>query len=187
MPRRSRGAVTGRHVCGVNKRQADRDGGCALLRRERLGAFLLRPTQFLFWELKDGLGETTRLDIDRRITSWSVARLRAQASYGQSTAGVELDGSFFYFFALRERSAWELRMRVKAETAPRAVVTEYHPSLRCRWSMIRRWLVFEVETRARFRRKDDYDFAPEIIARVELIFGDVARSKPLRQLREKPS
>jgi hypothetical protein len=50
-------------------------------------------------------------------------------------------------------------------------VGQYEASLRIRWSLFRRWLYFELEPGLLLERDRDYEFSPEVTARVELLFG----------------
>ena len=75
------------------------------------GRFALRPSVTGFWELKDGFGERSRLDVDYRLGPRSILRARGDATYGQSTQGVELRFGLSHFFTLRERSAWQIQAR----------------------------------------------------------------------------
>ena len=47
--------------------------------------------------------------------------------------------------------------------------------MRYRWSMWRPWLFFELEPGIRFEREDDFDPAPELTLRVEIVFGSLGR------------
>ena len=128
-----------------------------------------------FWELDDGIGERTRLDIDYRIGPRSILRLRGDATYGESTQGVEFRAGLTHFLTLRERSAWQIALRVDSRTQPRSQVVNYRGFVRYRWSMMRRWLFFEVEPGIRFEREDHFHAAPELIFRVEIVLGSLER------------
>lgn len=149
-----------------------------LQRVHTIGVLAIRPSQIAFWELDDGLGERGRLDLDVRTGPRSLARLRNEATYGQSTEGVEFRTSFSQFFALRAGSAWKIELRMDAHTRPTSEVVDYRALVRYRWSMLREWLFFEVEPGIRFRREDDFDPAPEVYFRIELVFGSVERLGP---------
>ena len=149
-----------------------------LQRVHTVGVLAIRPSQIAFWELDDGLGERSRLDLDFRLGLRSLARLRNEATYGQSTEGVEFRTSFSQFFALRAGSAWKIELRMDAHTRPTSEVVDYRALVRYRWSMLREWLFFEVEPGIRFRREDDFDPAPEVYFRIELVFGSVERLGP---------
>ena len=148
-----------------------------LMRIAFVGDLIVRPSVAPFWELDDGFGERTRLDLDYAVTRYSLMRLRNDAEYSQSTDGVEFTSSLFYFFTLRERSGWRLRLRTRWQTRPVTAVTEYKASARYRWSMLRKWLFFEVEPGVRFRREDDWNAEPEVILRIEFAFGALRKKR----------
>jgi len=143
-----------------------------------VGAVALRPSQILFWELDEGLGERGRLDVDVQLGPRSLVRMRNEATYGESTEGVEFRTSFSHFFAPRAGAAWKIELRMDAHTRPTTEVTGYRTLVRYRWSMLRRWLFFEVEPGIRFHREENFDPAPEIYFRIELVFGAVERLGP---------
>lgn len=135
------------------------------------GRVAVRPSVTGFWELRDGLGERTRLDLDYGFGPRWLGRLRGEATYGESTEGVELRAAMYHFFSLGERSAWSAQIRMDAHTRPRTEIVEYRALLRYRWSMLRPWLFFEIEPAVRARRRNDFDPAPEATFRVEIAFG----------------
>jgi hypothetical protein len=144
------------------------------LRLQRLrsfGAVAIRPSVTGFWELDDGLGQRSQLDLDISTGPRSLVRLRGDATYGQSTAGVEFRAGLSYFLTLRERAAWKLEVRMNSRTRPTSRIVEYRARLRYRWSMLRPWLFFELEPGVRFRRAENFDPAPEVLFRIELVFG----------------
>jgi hypothetical protein len=148
------------------------------LRLQRVQAWerlALRPSVTPFWELDAGVGERTRVDVDYLLGSLSVLRLRGEATYGESTEGVEFRTSITHFFALRERSAWQIRLRMDAHTRPATEVTAYRAEIRYRWSMLRKWLFFEIEPALRLERSSRFDPAPEVTLRVEVIFGSMRK------------
>ena len=68
----------------------------------------LLPSVTAFWELDEGLGERTRLDVAMQTGPRSVVRARGEARYSESTDGVEFRTSLSHFFTLRPRSAWQV-------------------------------------------------------------------------------
>lgn len=133
--------------------------------------FILRPTQFLFWELHDGVGETTRLDLDRPITETLFGRLRGEAEWSETSNGIEWKALAFLFQRINEKSALRYRFRVKGETHPHGVVRNYLLSVRYRRRLYKKWLFGEVEPGAFFNRDDDWKISPEVTLRLEVVFG----------------
>lgn len=132
-------------------------------------SFALRPVLTGYWELDEGFGERTRLDIDYRLSQASLLRLRGDATYGQSTSGVEFRSTLAYYLKSREQSAWQVELRIDSQTRPHTEVVQYRGFVRYRWSMFRSWLFFEIEPGIRFRREDDFDPSPELTLRFEVV------------------
>lgn len=137
-----------------------------------VGKFLIRPTQFLFWENRDGLGLTSRLDIDRRFGRWRLARVRGEVEYSQyGTDGLEWN-SFVSFQRLSWRaSGWRLRFRIRGATDPRQEPKDYRVQLLYRWLAYSKWLFLEIEPEVMWRRRDDWEASPGVSLRVEVLFG----------------
>ncbi len=135
------------------------------------GANLVRPTQFGFWELQEGLGTRTRVDYDRRIDALTLARLRGQATVSQGTNGVEMRASAFLFRRVGRRTWLRGELRIDSDTDPPRVVERYRAALRVRRSVWRDWLFVEIEPQLRFEREHDYGASPAIDLRVETLLG----------------
>jgi len=150
----------------------------ARVRREvPLGAHnLLRPTQFFFWELQEGLGTRTRVDFDRQLNHKTLLRLRGQATMTESSDGVELEPAALMFRNLNRRSWLRLELSLDYDTDPPRVVDRYTAGLSYRRAVWRNWLFVEVEPYFRFEQEHDYGPSPGVDVRVEtLIGGDYGR------------
>ena len=170
-------------------------------RIETLGRFAFVPSVTGFWDLEDGFGERTRLDIDYAVSARSLARLRGEAEFGESTEGVEFLSSLSYIFSLRPRSAWVLQTRMSGATRPclrdrRLVPDPNDPQgppivsrkcdrsrsthilqtgalVRYRWSMFYPWLYFELEPGLRLEENTGFRPTFEGFARFEVVFGAI--------------
>lgn len=135
------------------------------------GATLLRPTQQFFWRLSDGVGEQTRLDVDRRLSAHTLARLRTTATYSEATEGVAIDLAGLLFQRVSRGSAIRFEIGFRMFTDPPRSIESYRSSVVYRRAIYRHWLFVEVEPQVHFRRLDDYRFSPAILFRVETFVG----------------
>lgn len=135
------------------------------------GATLLRPTQQFFWRLSDGFGEQTRLDVDRRLSSHSLARLRTTATYSETTDGVAIDLAGLLFQRVNRRSAMRFEVGIRMFTDPPRSIESYRTSVVYRRAVYRHWLFVEIEPQVHFRRPDEYRFSPAILFRFETFIG----------------
>jgi hypothetical protein len=172
--------------------------------RHNFGRYAIRPSVTPFWELEDGAGERTRLDLDAILTPDWLVRLRSEATYGQDTQGVEFRTSLTHYFATGRRTAWLIHLGMEAHTRaptcvmrmsvqpalgtsklsclaqggrtrPKTRIVEYRTLVRYRRSLLRKWLFFEIEPGIRFEDADRFDPKPELIFRIEVVFGSLRK------------
>ena len=167
------------------------------LRGERefvLGSYLLRPAQILFWELEDGVGEATRLDLDRRLSPQSLARFRSEIIWSEDNSGVQLESFLFYFHKFSKTAGLALKAGVFADSEFRnenaeivpgrssAVMTAYLLGLDYRFAIFRDWLLLEIEPELRFPRERAYEFTPGITFRLEVVLGEDRMARGARMI-----
>lgn len=135
------------------------------------GNNLVRPTQFVFWELLEGLGVRSWLDYDRTINDRTLLRLRAEAELTQESDGVAFHPALFLYRRLDRRMWLRLKLGVDADTDPPRVVEETNFGMRFRRNVWRRWFFVEVEPTLRFEEEHERRMSPGIDLRVEAIVG----------------
>lgn len=140
------------------------------------GRTLLRPTQQVFWRSSEGFGERSRLDIDRRLSRNSLARLRGQATFSEATPGAELDLAGLLYRRLDRRSALRFEVGIRSFTDPPRVIESYRTGVLYRRAIYRHWLFAEIEPQLHFRREDGYRFAPALLLRLDTIIGPAPAS-----------
>jgi len=135
------------------------------------GDTLVRPTQFFFWKLEDGVGETTRVDVDHRFWRSGLGRVRTDVTWSEVSEGVELDASLNYYQTLTKLSGYSLRVRGEGRTDPAWVMTRYEISARYRRAIHHDWLFIDLEPALEFRRSRGYAASPGITVLLEILFG----------------
>lgn len=134
--------------------------------------WVVRPMQLFFWELDLGLGETTRLDFDRRIGEHMLARMRVQATYTEESRGFDHETALSLQDQLSESSAYILRFSFLGETEPSTRMNQYRASWRYRQRLWRPWFFIEIEPGVNFDRENDFDVDPNIGLIFEVIFDN---------------
>jgi hypothetical protein len=132
----------------------------------------LRFTQTLFWQDSEGVGETTRLDLEHRLQPGDLLRWTVSGLYSESSDGLEWRTGADWFRRLSGERALNLGLSVTAVTEPTAEVDTYRAHLRYRSNILRPWLFYEVEPELRWPRDEDYSPTPGIILRLEAQIGD---------------
>jgi hypothetical protein len=139
---------------------------------------LIRPTQFFFWTLADGVGETTRVDVDHRFWRSGLGRVRTDVTWSEVSQGMELDASLNWFQTLTELSGYRIRLRGQGRTDPAWVMTRYEISARYRRAIHRDWLFIDLEPAIEFRRRRGYAASPGITVQLEILFGAAYLEQP---------
>jgi hypothetical protein len=138
---------------------------------------LARLTQSVFWEAHEGIGENTRLDLEKLLAPQTLLRFSQELGVSEVSKGTEWLSELALFHHFTKDKAGALTFWLSGATKPAdniSALEETGVSLRYRQSFYRPWLYFELEPHYRWVRKEfthDYQSSPGIIARVEIQFG----------------
>ncbi len=138
---------------------------------------LIRLTQSVFWEGNEGVGENTRVDVEKLLASQTLLRFSQNLGVSEVSKGKEWLSEVALFHHFTKEKAGALTFWLSGATKPTDNISgleETGFSLRYRQSFYRPWLFFEIEPHYRWVRKKftrDYQPSPGIIARVEIQFG----------------
>ena len=141
--------------------------------RYKLGWWLAKIKQDVFWDSDDGFGERTKLEMERRFNNNLLTRFGAEGIWSEEARGVELAQSALFYYFLSERRAVGLKLGVFEHTWPSTVVDEYRIRIPYRQKIWKTWMFLEVEPGARFPRDRDYSFTPELAITVDLLAGHI--------------
>ncbi len=138
---------------------------------------LARLTQTVFWEGNEGVGENTRLDLEKLLAPQTLLRFSQNVGISEVSKGKEWLSEVALFHHFTKEKAGALTLWASGATKPTDNISgleETGFSVRYRQSFYRPWLFFEIEPHYRWVRKEftrDYQPSPGIIARVEIQFG----------------
>ncbi len=138
-----------------------------------LGAWRARVTETGFWEADDGFGERTQIEFRRKVFERDTINLGSSAIWSETSQGVDLGQLFAYIHPISSRNAIAFKFGVASHTAPSAIVDRYVVRLPFRRLVHADWMYIEVEPGVNFDNESDFDAAPQIILRLDLLFGDV--------------
>jgi len=137
--------------------------------------WIIRLTQTVFWFSDRGFGETTQLDFERVLDDVHFFRATPSATWSETTRGVDLRQRFTVFHQLAYERILAADLDIQAHTRPTFQVDKYEFTLRYRRPFYRPWLLIEVAPGIQFTRENNYDAAPMITLKSEILFGDVPR------------
>lgn len=138
---------------------------------------LVRLTQTVFWEGNEGVGENTRLDVEKLLAPQTLLRFSQNLGVSKVSKGKEWLAEVALFHHFTKEKAGALTFWLSGATKPTDNISgleETGVSVRYRWNFYRSWLFFELEPHYRWVRKEftrTYQASPGIIARVEIQFG----------------
>jgi hypothetical protein len=130
-----------------------------------------RWTQFGFYQSGDGFGERSRFDLDVARSEKQLLRGSTEVTWSEVSRGVDLSGQISYFrYKEKEQGAAGVGVFVDGQSDPETV-EDYGVFLKLRRSIYRDWLYVELEPELHFPKIDDYDPAPRVTLRFEVIYG----------------
>ena len=108
------------------------------------GLFSVRET--LFWQNSEGVGETTRLDLERIFDQQVLARYTLSGTRSQKSAGLKGYSSFLLLHGMADRRAVAFEVGLDGATQAPVSLHDYGFKVAYRQAMLRRWLILEVRT-----------------------------------------
>jgi len=108
------------------------------------GLFSVRET--LFWQNSEGVGETTRLDLQRIFDQQVLVRYTLSGTRSQKSAGLKGYSSILLLHGMAERRAVAFEVGLDGATQAQVPLHDYGFKVAYRQSMLRRWLILEVRT-----------------------------------------
>jgi len=131
--------------------------------------------QSLFWDRSDGFGEKSQIKFDRPIGEQYLFRLSSSAVWSELSRGVDWGhfASFFGYFSARRSAA--IKAGLRGHTHPSTVTEQYLVRVPYRQRVFRDWLFLEIEPGLDFFREDNYEIAPLINLKLDIIIGSFER------------
>jgi hypothetical protein len=116
---------------------------------------LLRLRETIFWEESEGLGATTRFDLERLFTDDLLARWTGSATFTQETEGVRWFSQVTLFQNLRDGRAISYQVGITAESDSEVPITDYGLRVIYRRNIFNReWLFLELRTSVAWPREN---------------------------------
>lgn len=142
------------------------------IRRQFLAdLWTFRLAETVFWYDSKGVGETTRLDSERRIAEHYLFRSTTFATWLKDNEYFDLGQDFYLFHDISRRRAVVYQAGVAGISEPDVHTTQYLLSVRLRQQLHHDWLYFEINPRITYPEEEDFDAVKSIIFKLEIIFG----------------
>ena len=131
----------------------------------------LKVAESIFWFGTIGLGQTTQLDLERKLSEPVLFRATSTATCFEApqNCGLRQDWSIFHTF--NERSALLYQASVIGVSQPELQETAYVLLMKYRYRLHKDWVFFEVSPQLNFPRTDDFRLNASLLLRLEVLFG----------------
>jgi hypothetical protein len=108
-------------------------------------ALLARVTPSVFWELRQGMGATMQLDLDRAVSRAAVVRVSGSVLASEKSRGLEWGTSLELLGQITARLAGALGGSARGAEKSPVAVDQFRVFGRLRRDVLRRWLFLELE------------------------------------------
>jgi hypothetical protein len=136
-----------------------------------LDPWALRFTQEFRWWTEFGWEETTTVDLERPLGETLFFRTTAQGAWSEQEDGYFYSLSFVLRQLLSPRRVLQYEWINSFQTQPAHQLEETRAIVRYRQKFWRDWTFYEIAPQVSFRRDRDFDVAPGILFRFEMILG----------------
>ena len=131
----------------------------------------LKVAETVFWFGTIGLGQTTQLDLERKLSESVLFRATSTATCLEVPQNCDLRQDFSIFHTLNERSAMLYQASVIGVSEPDTQETAYVLLMKYRNRLHKDWVFFEVSPQLNFPRTDDFRRNASLLLRLEILFG----------------
>jgi hypothetical protein len=138
-----------------------------------LGNWNLRATETIFWRDSTGLGESTRLDFERRFGDNYLFRATSKANWFDETRQFDMGQDFFLIHTINKYRAVIYRAGLSAVSEPKVQATGYILSLRLRQQIHRDWLFFEINPKVLYPQEKNFNAQHSLTFKLEVVFGGI--------------
>jgi hypothetical protein len=142
---------------------------------EPVDELMIRLRQTVFWENEEGLGTSSRVDVERLLNEGRLLRWSSYLKLSESTEGLYWNTGLTMYQRVGEMRAVALRGSVRGETGRDVNPVEYKLLAIYRQRFLRDWLFIELRGGAGWLRKnrdEARDLVPQVGVIFEMVFGE---------------
>lgn len=135
------------------------------------GAYELRPNQQIFYYLKSGAGETTRLDLDRPLSENILLRYENDVTWTDTNDKFIFFAGPILFHKFGDIRGISYSAKVVGESKPTWHVNDYRLEVSYRREILRRWFFLDVNPYIHFPKERKWESTLGFNVRFELVVG----------------
>lgn len=137
-----------------------------------LGAWQLRFKEGLFWFDDEGAGQTTELDLDRRLSERFALRASSRYQWLDDTDEWRLGHGLALYQILGSRNSLAYEVGVQASNRPVLRSEHYRIGVRFRRRVHEDWLFLSLVPDVFWRREEGFQPEPGFLIELEMLFGE---------------
>jgi len=137
--------------------------------------YVFRARETGFWQNSEGLGSTTRINIDRALTDTLLIRWTNLGKFTEETMGLEWYTQLTLFQSLGPRRGLAYQWQTEGATDNEVQITRHAARVILRQQLTQQWLFLEIRAGVGFPRRFLYesrDASPEAGIALEMQFGN---------------
>jgi hypothetical protein len=150
---------------------------------------IFRPSQSVYYRWDDGAGESSRIDLERRLTTHLLIRNRNDLTWSEKTVedghGAEWSTGLTFFRTFSDLRGVRGEFKIEGDTRPTLIVQRYLLSLRWREAIYSSWLFYEIEPFVEWMKKQEFEASPGITFILEINFQALEANGALGTFRER--
>ncbi len=143
----------------------------SVLKSWHLGLYELKPSEQFFWYLKSGVGETTKLDLDRPINEDFLVRYENDVTWTNSNDYFTFFSGPTFFHQLGDHRGLSYGAKMLGKSKPTWLVEDYRLDLTYRHLLYREWFFVEFNPYLHFPKVKNWDRSLGFNLRFEVVIG----------------
>lgn len=131
----------------------------------------------VYWFGRDGVGETSQIDMERQIDPLIMFRSTSVAIWLKDKQNVDMSQSFSFYHTVSDRTSLIYQASLFGISNPTPQVTDMVFLVFYRYRLHHKWLFFEITPQVHFPNANNYAVSPALSMRLQMLFDDARASQ----------
>jgi hypothetical protein len=137
-----------------------------------LDQWRLKAAETVFWFQTSGVGENTRVDVERFLSEPVLFRATSNVTWLKDTTNLDLRQDLSIYHTLNDRSALLYQASAIGVSRPAFQATDYVLLMTYRYRLHRNWVFFELSPQMHYPKVQDYRSSPMLSMRLEMLLDE---------------
>lgn len=130
----------------------------------------------VYWFSKDGVGDTSQIDLERQVDPHILFRATSIAVWLKDKDNFDLSQSFSFYHTVSDRTSLIYQASVFGISDPKPQITDTVFLVFYRYRLHQKWLFFEFTPQLHFPTANKYAVSPALSMRLQMLFDDTRAS-----------